>query len=45
MTNFRVHTAEGDFDVQAANPVDARKLVLAKHPGIIINKIKVLKEK
>lgn len=45
MTNFRVHTAEGDFDVQAANPTEARKIVLQKRPGIIVNKIKVLKEK
>lgn len=44
MTTFRVHTrSAGTIDVEAKDPNDARKIVLARHPKVIISKIKIVK--
>lgn len=44
MTTFRIHFAGGTADITAKTPLDARKIFAAEQPGIIVNKIKRVKE-
>ena len=41
---FRIHTTDGKFDVQAKTVDDAKKHVKTNYPGIIVVKVKRVKE-
>lgn len=41
---FRIHTSAGAFDIEARTPQEATRIFTARHPGIIIKKIKVVKD-
>jgi exonuclease VII large subunit len=44
MTTFRIHHAEGTADITAKTPTAAREMFLRDNPGVIITKIKRVKE-
>lgn len=44
MTTFKIFTSIGNFEEKAENPKEATAMVMKANPGILIKKIKRVKE-